>query len=214
VTAVVFDVDGVLVDSESHSQASCVEVLGRHGLSITLADVEACTGFGYEDTHSALVGEAIDRVPGPEALWPELLEALGRSFHAGLDRFDDAVTALERLAFDGIPVGLATASRRSRLDLTLEVSGVGRYAQATAAGDEVDVPKPAPDVYLLAAERLGVDPRACIAIEDSPTGARAAAAAGMRTFGVARRDEDMSGLLAAGAAVGSSVDYELLTTWL
>ena len=213
-TAVVFDVDGVLVDSEPHSRAAWVTVLGRHGRLIDDDDVLACTGLGFWATYDRLVGSAGSMVPDPDSLWPELLEALGESFQRGLARFDDAVESLERLAFAGVPIALAIASPRSRLDLTLQVSGVGRYAQASVAGDEVDHPKPAPDVYLAAARLLGVDPHRCVAVEDSATGAASAVAADMRVFGVARHADDAGALMAAGAAVSTAVDFELLATWI
>ena len=84
----------------------------------------------------------------------------------------------------------------------------------SVAGDEVARSKPAPDVYVRAAELLGVPARDCVAIEDTATGARAAIAAGMRVLGVAREPEAAGGLLAAGAALATSVDYELLRSWL
>ncbi len=211
--AVVFDVDGVLVDSEPHSQRAWVAVLARYGSSVTLADVESCTGLGFEATYSALTATT-DDVPDAAALWPELLEELEVSFASGLARFEDAADALQRLAFSGVPVAVATASPRSRLDVTLRVSGLGRYVGASAAGDEVARPKPAPDVYLLAAKRLGIPPDGCVAVEDTVTGAQAAIAAGMRTLGVARDPGDAGGLLAVGAAVGSTVDYETIAAWL
>lgn len=213
-TGVVFDVDGVLVDSEPHSRAAWVAVLAAHGRSLTEQDVEACTGFGYGATYAALTSGPGPEVPDPDALWPELVEALGASFDRGLATFSDAVETLERLAFDGVPVAVATASPRARLDLTLDRSGLSRRVQVSAAGDEVEHPKPAPDVYLLAAERLGLEPHRCVAVEDTPTGAQAAIAAGMRVLGVARDPEHAGGLLAAGAAVSTTVDYELLRTWL
>ncbi|HSG79398.1 MAG TPA: HAD family phosphatase [Acidimicrobiia bacterium] len=213
-SGVVFDVDGVLVDSEPHSRVAWVAALSAHGRAVTERDVEACTGFGYEATHAALTAGPGPAVPAPGELWPELLAALAASFDRGLTAFADAVDALERLAFDGVPVAVATASPRERLDLTLERAGLSRRVQVSAAGDEVEHPKPAPDVYLLAADRLGLDPHRCVAVEDTVTGARAAVAAGMRVLGVARDPEHAGGLLAAGAAVSTSVDYELLRAWL
>ena len=97
---------------------------------------------------------------------------------------------------------MASSSRRDRLDLTLGRSGLARYFQATVAGDEVAHGKPAPDVYLAAAERLGVRPADCLAVEDTGHGAASAVAAGMRVIGVARIPAEVGRLLAAGAAPG------------
>jgi HAD superfamily hydrolase (TIGR01509 family) len=181
-------------------------VVARYGGELSDAQIAVCTGLGYPETHahvSALLG---GRLPGPDELAPEILEALADSFAGGLRRFEDAVGAAAELAFQGIPLAVASASHRSRLDLTLAAADVGRYFPVSVAGDEVAAGKPAPDVYLRAAELLEVRPRDCVAVEDSAPGVRAAAAAGMRVVGVARRPEDIAPLAEAGAGVTPSVD--------
>jgi beta-phosphoglucomutase-like phosphatase (HAD superfamily) len=209
--AVVFDCDGVLVDSEPHSAAAWVVVLGRLGHRATTADVAACIGLGFLPTYRHLAGvDPSVALPPPEELWPELLAALADSFDRGLQVFPDAAASVSALAFGGVPLGVASSSPRQRLDLTLERSGLGRYFQATAAGDEVTRGKPAPDVYLLAAERLGLRPGDCLAVEDTGHGAASAGAAGMRVVGVARRPEESGRLLAAGAALVDRLDPEVL----
>lgn len=91
---------------------------------------------------------------------------------------------LDALASEGIPCAVASNSERVWVDEVPQITGLtGRFA-AIATADEVQNPKPAPDVYLLAAQRLGVDPCACIAFEDSPRGLAAAHAAGMTTVAV------------------------------
>lgn len=213
--AVVFDCDGVLVDSEPHSAAAWVAVLGRRGHRATVADVADCTGLGYAAAyeHLAAVDPAV-ALPGAEVLWPEVQAALAESFDRGLAVFPDAAACVAELALYGVPLGVASSSRRERLDLTLERSGLGRYFQATASGDEVEHGKPAPDVYLLAAGRLGVRPEDCLAVEDTAHGAAAAAAAGMRVLGIARRPEETGRLLAAGAALVDRLEARFLMTLL
>jgi HAD superfamily hydrolase (TIGR01509 family) len=208
---VVFDCDGVLVDSEPHSAAAWVEVLGGRGHRATAADVADCTGLGYTATydHLAAVDPAVV-LPPAEALWSEVQAALAASFDRGLLVFPDAASCVRELAFGGVSLGVASSSRRERLDLTLERSGLGRYFAATVAGDEVAHGKPAPDVYLLAAERLGVAPGDCLAVEDTGHGALSAVAAGMRVLGVARRPEETGRLLAAGAALVDRLDPGML----
>jgi beta-phosphoglucomutase-like phosphatase (HAD superfamily) len=215
VGAVVFDCDGVLVDSEPHSAASWVEVLGRYGHRAEVSDVAACTGLGFRPTYEHLA--AVDptaALPGPEALWPELLDALARSVARGLLVVPDAAACVADLAAGAVAMGVASSSPRERLDLTLEHSGLGRYFAATASGDEVRSGKPAPDVYLLAADRLGSAPGACLAVEDTGPGAQAAAAAGMRVLGVARSDSDEDALRAAGATLVDTLDAGFLRTLL
>ncbi len=213
--AVVFDCDGVLVDSEPHSAAAWVAVLGRRGHRATAADVADCTGLGYAATydHLAAVDSAV-ALPPAEALWPEVQAALAASFDRGLAVFPDAADCVTELAFAGVPLGVASSSRRERLDLTLERSGLGRYFAATVAGDEVEHGKPAPDVYLLAAERLGVRAEDCLAVEDTGHGAASAVSAGMRVLGVARRPEEVGRLLAAGAALVDRLDPGVLRALL
>jgi HAD superfamily hydrolase (TIGR01509 family) len=209
--AVVFDCDGVLVDSEPHSAVAWVAVLGGYGHRVDAADVAACTGLGYAATYARLA--AVDPevpLPAPEDLAPEVLAALAVSFDRGLRVFPDAAACVTALAFDGVPLAVASTSRRDRLDLTLGRSGLARYFQATVAGDEVAHGKPAPDVYLAAAERLGVPPSACLAIEDTGHGAAAAVAAGMRVVGVARLPEEVGRLLGAGAGLVDRLDPTVL----
>jgi beta-phosphoglucomutase-like phosphatase (HAD superfamily) len=206
IRAVVFDCDGVLVDSEPHSWAAWRTAAAHHGHTLTDGDVAACTGMSYADTHAHLASLVGGALPGPEALLPELLSALESSYAAGLRRFDDAVGAVAELAFEGVPLAVASSSVRARLDLTLAAADLGRYFDVTVAGDEVAAGKPAPDVYLRAAELLGADPRNCVAVEDSGPGAAAALAAGMRVIGVARNADHAGRLVEVGAGVVGGVD--------
>jgi beta-phosphoglucomutase-like phosphatase (HAD superfamily) len=213
--AVVFDCDGVLVDSEPHSAAAWVEVLGRRGHRATAADVADCTGLGYRATYDHLAAvDAAVMLPSAEELWPEVQAALAASFDRGLAVFPDAAGCVPELVLYGVPLAVASSSRRERLDLTLERSGLARYFAATVAGDEVEHGKPAPDVYLLAAQRLGVRPQDCLAVEDTGHGAASAVAAGMRVLGIARRPEETGRLLGAGAALVDRLDARFLLTLL
>jgi beta-phosphoglucomutase-like phosphatase (HAD superfamily) len=209
--AVVFDCDGVLVDSEPHSAVAWMAALGRYGHRVSAADVAACTGLGYAATYARLAAvDPEELLPAPEDLAPEVLAALAASFDRGLVTFPDAAACVTALAFDGVPLAVASTSRRDRLDLTLGRSGLARYFQATVAGDEVAHGKPAPDVYLAAAERLGVPPSACLAVEDTGHGAAAAVAAGMRVIGVARIPAEVGRLLGAGAGLVDRLDPTVL----
>jgi HAD superfamily hydrolase (TIGR01509 family) len=209
--AVVWDCDGVLVDSEPHSVAAWIDVLGGYGSEATPADVAACTGLGFAPTYAHLAAiPCRQRLPGPASLWPELLEALERSFGPRLEPLPDAAACLRVLADAGVIQGVATTSPRSRLDLTLRVAGLADVFAATAAGDEVARGKPSPDVYLLAASRLGVDPNSCVAVEDTGHGVRAAVAAGMRVIGVVREPAALTALEEGGADVVDRLDPERL----
>ena len=210
----IFDCDGVLVDSEPHSRAAWVAVLRGYGLSVGIDDVVACTGMGFRATHERLTTDT-PGVPGPDQLWPEVLAAIAVSFErVGLETFDDATRAVDDLAFAGVSLAVASSSPRDRLDMTLAASGVGRRFSITVAGDEVERPKPAPDVLLAAATLLGTSPHRCVAVEDHPLGAAAAVAAGMRVVAVARDTADAGLLLASGAALVDSIDAATIQSFL
>jgi len=208
--AVIFDCDGVLVDSEPHSWAAWRRVAASYGGALTDDQIAACTGFAYPETYAHVASILGPRLPDPDRLMPELNRALAEAFSGGLRRFEDAVGAVSDLAFAGIPLAVASASYRARLDLTLEAAGLSGYFSVSVAGDEVARPKPAPDVYARAAELLEVSPGDCVAVEDSPSGVRSARAAGMRVVGIARRPEDVGALAEAGAGVTTSVDAATL----
>jgi beta-phosphoglucomutase-like phosphatase (HAD superfamily) len=204
--AVVFDCDGVLVDSEPHSWSAWQEVARRHGIAVADEQISTCTGLGYRDTHAFVAGLGGGDLPPPAELLPQLLEALGRSFARGLRRFDDAVGAVADLSFEGVPLAVASSSPRARLDLTLAAADLARYFPISVAGDEVRNSKPAPDVYLEAVRLLGANPGDCLAVEDSEPGVRAAIAAEMRVIGVARDPATAGRLVAAGAGVVPEID--------
>ena len=137
-SAVIWDCDGVLVDSEPHSVASWVAVLRRLGSQVTAADVEGCMGFGYFDTYARLAAiPSSHPIPDPEELWPLLLDAIGESFGPHLPPFPDALVTIEAVAEAGIPQAVASTSKRSRVDLALDRSGLARWFGAVVAGAPV-----------------------------------------------------------------------------
>jgi HAD superfamily hydrolase (TIGR01509 family) len=153
-----------------------------YGYEITDADLAAVVGFPYLRTHAFFA----DRVelPAPDALLPELNHVLFGLIDERLEVFPDAIEAVEELRARGVRVAVASSSVRERLNHTLARAGL--EFEVTIAGDEVEHGKPAPDMFLLAAERLGLAPETCVAVEDSPPGVAAGRAAGMPTLGVRR----------------------------
>ena len=189
---VVFDLDGVLVDSEP---------LFTQALNRVLAGVEARPLSERENR--SLIGTTVEHT------WGAIMElrALPQPMDYYLERYDQvipeifeeelvlqpgAMRLVEEVRARGLPLGLATSSRRRWVDLELRVTGLGGMFDAVITGDEVEHGKPAPDIYLQTASRLGVAPQHCLAIEDSPSGVTAAVAAGMYT--VAVRTESTVGL--------------------
>jgi HAD superfamily hydrolase (TIGR01509 family) len=183
-TAVIFDCDGTLVDSEPLARRAWERSLAAHGYALTDADVEASVGLPYPRVH-AYFAERVE-LPAAEPFWVEFSGELFALIDTELTPFDDAVDAARELRERGVPVAVASSSPRDRLHRTLRRAGLLDAFDVVVAGDEVENGKPAPDMFLLAAERLGVPPEECVVIEDSPPGVQAGLAAGMHTIGVVR----------------------------
>lgn len=196
--AVVFDCDGVLVDSEDLSWEGWRRVLGRRGVELLDADVSALTGRTLDDC----LAHFADRAGLGER--EDLVAELGGTMHELLDRhlqaFEDAVDTLDVLA-GRRRLAVASSSYRDRLDLSLRTTGLADRFEVSVAGDEVARGKPAPDLFAEAARRLGEDPAECLAVEDTPAGVTSAVAAGMTVVAVDRGWFDAAALATAGADV-------------
>jgi len=198
-TAVIFDCDGTLVDSEPLARAAWEQALVPYGYTVTEADVEACVGLPFPVVHAYFAERAA--LPGHDEMWTAFSAQLFDLIDTRLVRFEDAVGAVRELRERGVPVAVASSSPRERLHRTLGRAGLLDAFDVTVAGDEVSHGKPAPDMFLLAAARLGVEPRACVVIEDSPPGVQAGRAAGMVTLAVCRVPGTEASLAAADRVV-------------
>jgi HAD superfamily hydrolase (TIGR01509 family) len=182
VRAVVFDLDGVLMDSEQVWDAArrdlVVEAGGRWHARAT-ADMMGMSSPEWSRYLRRELG-----VPLPvEEINAAVVERVKRAYRRHLPLLPGAVAAVRRLA-EGWPLGLATSSNREIVELVLEQAGVAPLFAAAVSSEEVARGKPAPDVYLEAAARLGAEPQQAAAIEDSANGLRAARAAGMRVIAI------------------------------
>jgi len=198
-TAVIFDCDGTLVDSEPLARLAWERALTPYGYALTDADAEACVGLPYPRVH-AYFAERVT-LPAAEPFWAEFSGELFTLIDTELVPFDDAVGAARELRSRGVPVAVASSSPRERLERTLGRAGLLDAFDVVVAGDEVEHGKPAPDMFLLAAARLGVRPSACVVIEDSPPGVQAGRAAGMFTLAVCRVPGTEASLAAADRVV-------------
>lgn len=182
--AVIFDCDGVVSDSEPVSVAAWIAAVSEHGLEVSEAEMGSFIG----QTESQLARH-FGRLAGVD---PELMEASARREFLtlvsmrGVAPFPDAAELVRRIAVAGMPIGMGSNSPRWRLDAVLRGTGMDAEFGVTVAGDEVPAPKPAADVYLTVAERLGVDPHRAVVVEDTPTGIRSATAAGCTVVAVHR----------------------------
>jgi beta-phosphoglucomutase-like phosphatase (HAD superfamily) len=179
---VIFDCDGVLADSEPSSVSAWTAAIARFGLEVTAHEVESFIGQTERDLalhYAPRVGVSVQAME--DAAREAFLGLVG-----DLAGFGDGARLMTAVELAGRPFGVGSNSPRWRLDAVLRGIGLGSRLAVSVAGDEVDRPKPAPDVYLEVARRLGVAPEGCVVIEDTPTGLRAARAAGCVTIAVYR----------------------------
>ena len=207
-TAVIFDCDGTLVDSEPLARTAWERAMAPYGYAVTDADAEACVGLPFPRVHSYFAERAA--LPDVDAMWTEFSGELFTLIDSELVLFDDAVEAARALRARGVPVAVASSSPRERLERTLGRAGLLDAFDVVVAGDEVEHGKPAPDMFLLAAARLGVRPASCVVIEDSPPGVQAGRAAGMFTLAVCRVPGTEASLAAADRVVDTVSAYAIL----
>jgi HAD superfamily hydrolase (TIGR01509 family) len=184
--AVVFDLDGVLVDSEHVWDTARQELASERGgrwHDRASRDMMGMSSLEW----SRYMHDVIGLAEPPEEISAEVVRRLEDIYRRELPLVEGAEAGVERVAARW-PLGLASSSNRELIDLVLELSGLARHFQATVSSEEVARGKPAPDVYLEAARRLAVGPESCAAIEDSENGIRSAKAAGMKVLAIPNRD--------------------------
>lgn len=182
---VIFDCDGVVVDSEPLTLQLIRDDLAARGLPLDLSKV---TDLFVGGTIAGAGAQARAMGADISADWADLIydkvfAALARS----VEPIPGIGAVLDRLDHQGIPYAIGSNGPHRKMEITLARCGMSaRFAGRTYSREDVAAPKPAPDVYLLAASQAGVAPQDCVVIEDSATGAQAAVAAGMAVFGFAR----------------------------
>jgi HAD superfamily hydrolase (TIGR01509 family) len=180
--AVVFDLDGLLLDTEQvwdEVREALTRERGGRWHDRAQADM-----MGMSSTEwSRYMHDELGLAEPPEELNRLVVERMQERYADRLPLIDGAVDAVRRIA-ERWPLGLASSSNRPLIDLALREMGVADLFSATVSSEEVERGKPAPDVYLEAARRLGVRPENAIAIEDSANGIRAARAAGMGVIAI------------------------------
>jgi HAD superfamily hydrolase (TIGR01509 family) len=180
--AVVFDLDGILLDSESvwgEAKRQVTEEAGGHWRPDAIGDMMGMSSVEW----SRYLHDHLDVPIAPEEINDAVVERMTALYRERLPLLPGAVEAVRSLA-QRWPLAVASSSNRPVIDLALELAGIADAFAATVSSEEVASGKPAPDVYLEAARRLGVAPDACVAVEDSTNGIRAADAAGMRVIAV------------------------------
>jgi HAD superfamily hydrolase (TIGR01509 family) len=181
--AVVMDMDGLMVDSEPLSRRAWDQVLARYGYVLNDDTYNRIIGYRADES-TAMVIKAYDLPVGVDDFMREKAEALAKIRVGGVPVMPGLFEFHANILRKGVPWGVATSSPRAHAEETIEQLGLSTSCQTVAGGDEVSRGKPAPDIYLLAAERLGIPARRCLAVEDSAPGCRSALAAGMMVAAV------------------------------
>jgi HAD superfamily hydrolase (TIGR01509 family) len=185
IEAVVFDLDGVLVDSEQVWDSAREQLARERGGRWHERAQRDMMGMSSTEW-SRYMHETIGLPEPPEEINREVVRRLTELYREQLPAIPGAREAVERLAARW-PLGLASSSNRELIDLVLGLLGVSNLFRATVSSEEVARGKPAPDVYLEAARRLEVEPRRAAAVEDSHNGILSAKAAGMRVVAIPNR---------------------------
>ena len=181
--AVLFDNDGLLLDTEVVWTRAEVVLFQRHGETFTLEHKREMIGTSVTESTAILERQLDAPGRGPE-LMDELHELVMEEALRGVEPMPGAVELLSALRGAGVPVGLVSNSPRSFVESGLRSAGLEGAFAVLVTGEEVARPKPAPDAYVAAAVALGAAPSECAVLEDSPTGVAAGRAAGALTIGV------------------------------
>ena len=212
--AVIFDMDGLMLDSERVILDCLHSAAAAHRCDIAPAWWLGL--IGHSDT---VCRERLGALIGQDAAERLLSDGHARYIaiaEAGVPHPPGIVDLLELLATHDVPRGVATSTRTPLAQRKLEAAGLLGYFDVVCTSSDVARPKPAPDVYLLAAARLGVAPSHCLVLEDSPTGVRAALDAGMTVVQVPDLLAPDAGVRALGHRIVDSLDAArgLIVPWL
>jgi HAD superfamily hydrolase (TIGR01509 family) len=181
--AVIFDLDGVLLDSELIYLAASNEVFAREGRYLSPEENVRYIGTRYHDMLVDIIPK-LGLAHDPEYYIEATREAVARAFSGPLEPPPGARLLIERLVAHEVPRAVGSSSVHAWVDRILTSLGVREHFPVVVGGDEVAHGKPAPDIFLRCAELLGVEPSRCAVIEDSVNGVRAARAAGMTAIGL------------------------------
>jgi HAD superfamily hydrolase (TIGR01509 family) len=210
---IIFDCDGVLVDSEPISMRADVSLLQRYGIEIS--EAEAHNRF-VGTTFQAMLDmmTAQHGVVFPEGLHEVKNRMVEDMYRRELQIVDGVLDVLKALKAKGLTLSIASNSPKDRVRLAVDLTGIAGYFDAVTTYQDVKHGKPAPDVFLKAAERAGMAPIQCLVVEDSFTGVTSAVAARIRTIGFVGTHQDpeshASLLKSHGAAVSIQAMSELL----
>lgn len=183
ISAVIFDMDGVLLDSEPYHDQTTTSILESYGAKGAYEAIRPFVGRSPEDMWAAMktkydIGASVEDLV--ELQWKKNISGLKDS---GLERSEGLSELLEYCHENGIRVAVASSSRQDFMEAVFDHLDLWKYVEVFASGSEVENGKPMPDIFLLAATRLDIDPERCLVVEDSTAGVQAGRMAGMYTIG-------------------------------
>jgi len=215
IKALLFDLDGLIVDTEPYQFGAFQTLLARRGIELPESKMDELLGFD-EITNIHQLRPMYDLKEAPEDLLAErrqiYVDTITRENIEAMEGFWEVTEAARRLGMDQAVV---SSSPRQYVEIVLEklfagrpyVADYGSYFKAIISGDDVERAKPDPDIYLLAAHRVGHNPAECMALEDSPAGVRAAKAAGIPCVAVVTRYAKPEDFPGAEAVLYSLKDF-------
>jgi HAD superfamily hydrolase (TIGR01509 family) len=183
IRAVVFDLDGLMVDSEPVAREAWKVLLERHDVHLDEQTADAILGLRLKDS-SAFIKQRFNLPLSLEEISAERRAVFDQLASTGLQPMPGLLGLLSAVDRRGLKRAVATSSHRGYATKMLEMIGAADGFAAVVTGETVRTGKPAPDIYLAAARALGLPPGDCLALEDAPHGVRAAKAAGMRCVAV------------------------------
>jgi HAD superfamily hydrolase (TIGR01509 family) len=204
--AIIFDMDGVLIDSEPIHYKADTELFRKMGIEVPDPDRDLFVGMGAEGVYSYLR----DKFNLPQSI-SELLE-FDQNFRLSffrshkLSAMPGIPEFLAAIKQSGIPMGLASSSVRLHVDYILSTLGLDHFFKVIVTGDEVERTKPDPELFLKASTLLGINPSACLVIEDSDNGIRAAHLAGMKCVAYRTNPDSVISAIKADWVISSFVD--------
>ncbi|MEV7971600.1 HAD family phosphatase [Cellulomonas sp. NPDC089187] len=181
-SAVLWDMDGVLVDSEALLYEAERQLFAEHGIGLTPQVKAGFVGLGGTEVLAALAGHYGIEPDLPA--WTARKIELATALFPQLQPFAPTTALVRALAAAQVPMAVASGSPLSAIEVSLSTVGLAELLPVRVSVDQVGAGKPAPDVFLAAAERLGVPPEQCVVIEDAVPGVLAAKAAGMRCIAI------------------------------
>lgn len=176
----IFDMDGVLFDTEKIFQKIWHEIAAEYG--VVLSEGFARDITGSSGPYMCRIIERYYGVPDGNVIIEECRKRIRQSLKKEVPKKPGVEEILEYFRSEGVKIAVASSSTKEQIESNLKIAGIRRYFDAITSGKEVVYGKPAPDIFLLAAKRIDCDPKDCYVFEDSENGIRAGVAAGCRTI--------------------------------